>query len=239
MKYFDNVKYYETTKFGFGMHILPRPYPQGLYFNFNDVCDVLDLTYQKRRRTLDRVDELHKMKIRFTNVDGCECEESFVSSSEVSRILTAYGAEINAMMERKYELETLVYDILNEYDPYDKNKEEGYTLGDKFVLNTLYCDSILADKANSNLIDLLRKNDGIESLLFHRTEIDYEKKDQMDKQFEFFRNLADDLEELTGEIDILTNELESNEHLDVSAFIKSIVSKPNKTDDNDELRRYM
>lgn len=196
-KKYEAVEWFEYN--GYGAYIVKLPYPCNIMFNYNDICDLLDFKYQRRIRMLDKMDILHKTKLWFKR-DGRDSEETFISVPELSRILSDYGINISVMMERKYNVENLVYHALNEFDAFDKNKEEDYSLGDKFVLNTLYCDSVIADKANSNLINLLRQNDLIEHAIHHTPDIDYKEKHDHDCQIEEFIHLCNELNNVNSQL---------------------------------------
>ena len=204
-------------------------------FNYNDIVDLLDFSEEKRRRELKKIDELRKTRIDFKR-DGCPSKETFINVAAVSKLLTDYGVDIGVMMERKYNVENLVYHALNTFDEFDKNKEEEYSLGDKFVLNTLYCDSVIADKANSNLINLLRQNDLIEHAIHHRPDIDYKEKHEQDCQIEEFVKLCTELERTNSQLQkIIDGVVEPiKEELDINAIIEAIV----KTSIDDE-RNYL
>ena len=224
-KKYENVEWFEYN--GYGAYIVKLPYPCNIMFNYNDICDLLDFPYAKRKRELDKIDILRKTKLWFKR-DTNKSEETFINVAAVSKLLTDYGVDIGVMMERKYNVENLVYHALNTFDEFDKNKEEGYSLGDKFVLNTLYCDSVIADKANSNLINLLRQNDLIEHAIHHRPDIDYKEKHEQDCQIEEFVKLCTELERTNSQLQkIIDGVVEPiKEELDINAIIEAIVKTP-------------
>lgn len=224
-KKYENVEWFEYN--GYGAYIVKLPYPCDIMFNYNDICDLLDFVYSKRKRELDKINILRKTKITFKR-EGIPTEETFINVAAVSKLLTDYGIDIGVMMERKYNVENLVYHALNTFDEFDKNKEEGYSLGDKFVLNTLYCDSVIADKANSNLINLLRQNDLIENAIHHRPDIDYKEKHEQDCQIEEFVKLCTELERTNSQLQkIIDGVVEPiKEELDINVIIEAIVKTP-------------
>lgn len=232
-KKYEAVEWFEYN--GYGAYIVKLPYPLNVMFNYNDIVDLLDFSEEKRRRELKKIDELRKTRIDFKR-DGCPSKETFINVAAVSKLLTDYGVDIGVMMERKYNVENLVYHALNTFDEFDKNKEEEYSLGDKFVLNTLYCDSVIADKANSNLINLLRQNDLIEHAIHHRPDIDYKEKHEQDCQIEEFVKLCTELERTNSQLQkIIDGVVEPiKEELDINAIIEAIV----KTSIDDE-RNYL
>ena len=224
-KKYEAVEWFEYN--GYGAYIVKLPYPCNIMFNYNDICDLLDFPYAKRKRELDKIDILRKTKLWFKR-DTNKSEETFINVAAVSKLLTDYGIDIGVMMERKYNVENLVYHALNTFDEFDKNKEDGYSLGDTFVLNTLYCDSVIADKANSNLINLLRQNDLIEHVIHHKTDIDYKEKHEQDCQIEEFVKLCTELERTNSQLQkIIDGVVEPiKEELDINAIIEAIVKTP-------------
>ena len=222
---------------GYGAYIFKSPF--GIMFNYNDICDLLDFKYQKRKRELDKIDELRKTKIWFIDKTGNRSEESFINVPAVSNLLTDYGVDICVMMERKYNIENLVYHVLNEFDEYDKNKEDEYRLGDKFVLDTLYCDSIIADKANSNLINLLRQNELFESALHHIDNIDYKEKHEKESEIKELIELCNGLEETNSKLQQLIEGLiePENYKIDIKSIIKADAEAMNRRYDDE--RNYL
>ena len=224
-KKYEAVEWFEYN--GYGAYIVKLPYPCNIMFNYNDICDLLDFPYAKRKRELDKIDILRKTKLWFKR-DTNKSEETFINVAAVSKLLTDYGIDIGVMMERKYNVENLVYHALNTFDEFDKNKEDGYSLGDTFVLNTLYCDSVIADKANSNLINLLRQNDLIEHVIHHKTDIDYKEKHEQDCQIEEFVKLCTELERTNSQLQKIIDGVVKpiKEELDINAIIEAIVKTP-------------
>ena len=234
-KKYEAVEWFEHN--GYGAYIVKLPYPCNIMFNYNDICDLLDFSKGKRRRELDKIDILHKTKLWFKR-EGFDSEETFITVSTVSKLLTDYGIDIGVMMERKYNVENLVYHALNTFDEFDKNKEENYSLGDTFVLNTLYNDSVIADKANSNLINLLRQNVVIENVIHHRTNIDYKEKHEQDCQVQEFIEFCDNLEKANLQLQQMIDGI--IEPLKVEIDIKSIIENEAKNmNNNDDERNYM
>lgn len=184
-KNYVSVEYFESEVLGLGVYVTLLPSPINVVFNFNDLCDMLDMKYNRRKMYLSKVDELYKHKLWFKNSDGMPSEETFINMKAVSKLLTDYGVDINVMMNRKYETENIVYKALNHFDKYDDNKQDDYSLGDQFILDALYCDSILVNEANKNLVNLLRQNDVMESVLRHYPQMNYEefKDDNFIKEF--------------------------------------------------------
>lgn len=190
-KNYVSVEYFESEVLGLGVYVTLLPSPINVVFNFNDLCDMLDLKFQKRKRKLSEIDELHKHKLWFKNSDGMPSEETFITMPAVSKLLTDYGVDINAMLNRKFETENVVYQALQHFDKYDENKQEEYSLADQFILDALYCDSIIVNEANKNLVNLLRQNDTMESVLRHYPQMNYDeyKDDVFIKEFiEMFDN---------------------------------------------------
>lgn len=182
---YQAVEYFESEALGLGVYVTLLPSPINVVFNYNDLCDMLDLKFQKRKRKLFEIDELDKHKLWFKSSDGMPSEETFINMKAVSKLLTDYGVDINVMMNRKYETENVVYKALNHFDKYDDNKQDDYSLGDQFILDALYCDSMLVNEANKNLVNLLRQNDVMESVLRHYPQMNYEefKDDNFIKEF--------------------------------------------------------
>ena len=191
-KNYVSVEYFESEVLGLGVYVTLLPSPINVVFNFNDLCDMLDLKFQKRKRKLSEIDELHKYKLWFKPLDGSSTsEETFITMPAVSKLLTDYGIDINAMLNRKFETENVVYQALQHFDKYDENKQEDYSLADQFILDALYCDSIIVNEANKNLVNLLRQNDTMESVLRHYPQMNYDeyKDDVFIKEFiEMFYN---------------------------------------------------
>lgn len=234
-KKYEAVEWFEYN--GYGAYIVKFPYPSGVMFNYNDIVDLLDFSEEKRRRELKKIDELRKTRVDFKR-DDCPSKETFINVAAVSKLLTDYGVDIGVMMERKYNVENLVYHALNTFDEFDKNKEKGYSLGDTFVLNTLYCDSVIADKANSNLINLLRQNDLIEHVIHHRTDIDYKEKHEHDCQIKEFIDFCESLEKANFKLQQMIDEIV--EPIKVEVDLKSIIESEVKSmNSNDDERNYM
>lgn len=204
-----NVEWFENNDLGIGMYIIPTVNRE-LWFNFNDLCDSLEIQNQNKRKfILNRIDSYNKDKVVFTRENGRDSEESFVSTAGVILTLNEYGQDVYAMLERKYNVENFMYGILNEYDKLDQNKEENVTLGDKFLLGSLHCDAKLSNKANDNLINLLKKNNVIDSILKHqsklRTDIKPEEADLI-TEMEDLLNFCNDLEKSNNLINEFINE---------------------------------
>lgn len=233
-KKYETVEWFEYN--GYGAYIVKLPYPCNIMFNYNDICDLLDFPYAKRKRELDKIDILRKTKLWFER-EGRDSEETFINVAAVSKLLTDYGVDIGVMMERKYNVENLVYRALNTFDEFDKNKEEGYSLGDKFVLNTLYCDSVIADKANSNLINLLRQNDLIEHAIHHRPDIDYKEKHEYDYQIKEFIEFYESLEKANLQLQQRIDDIV--EPVKVEINLETIIDCEVKHMSNNDERNYL
>jgi hypothetical protein len=233
-KNYVSVEHFESEVLGLGVYVTLLPSPINVVFNFNDLCDMLDLKFQKRKRKLSEIDELHKHKLWFKNSDGMPSEETFITMPAVSKLLTDYGIDINAMLNRKFETENVVYQALQHFDKYDENKQEEYSLADQFILDALYCDSIIVNEANKNLVNLLRQNDTMESVLRHYPQMNYDeyKDDVFIKEFiEMFDN--DDnsiLEDKGGYI------LESTKKAILEAATKY---NSKRTPEDEEIWRYL
>lgn len=232
---YQTVEYFESEVLGLGIYVTLLPTPINVVFNFNDLCDMLDIeSIQKRKRKLSEIDELHKYKLWFKHSDGMPSEETFITMPAVSKLLTDYGIDINAMLNRKFETENVVYNALQHFDKYDDNKQEDYSLADQFILDALYCDSVLVNEANKNLVNLLRQNDTMESVLRHYPQMNYNdfKDDAFIKEFvEMFDN--DDnsiLEDKGGYI------LESTKKAMMEASMKY---NNKRTPEEEEIWRYL
>ena len=234
-KNYVSVEHFESEVLGLGVYVTLLPSPINVVFNFNDLCDMLDMKYNRRKTYLSKVDELHKYKLWFKPLDGSSTsEETFITMPAVSKLLTDYGVDINAMLNRKFETENVVYQALQHFDKYDENKQEEYSLADQFILDALYCDSIIVNEANKNLVTLLRQNDTMESVLRHYPQMNYDeyKDDMFIKEFiEMFDN--DDnsiLEDKGGYI------LESTKKAILEAATKYISKR---TPEDEEIWRYL
>lgn len=218
-------EYFDCPEIGFGMYVIPCEGPLGIMFNFNDLCAMLDINIPKRKRLLKDIDDLYKMKCWFIR-NNDPSEETFITTPEVSRLISNYGQEIQALINRKYIVENLVYSILNDFDKNDQCKmEDGYTLGDKFILNTLYCDSKLAKQSNDNLINLLRQNSTIESVIQHHTNINVRERFNEQKEIKELIEMCNSIEKVNDCLDKflngMNNEKTSNDPLDYVSFNQS------------------
>lgn len=223
------VECFMNEELNMEMYIIP--YRTGVYFNYNDICDMLNIPYKRRVNRIKQIEEIHKSRVLFQR-NGRDSEETFISTPEVSRLLTDYSKEVYAMMERKYSVETLVYDILRDFDRHDEMKEENVNLGDKFILNTLYCDSVIADKSNKNLIDLLRKNELMETIIHHQTNIDRRSRLLEREEVNEFIKLAEEIDKANNRLLDLTNDFGTILNIDFNSIAKA--SGYDKYEDYDE-----
>lgn len=220
---YENVEFVEYN--GVGAHIVKLPETMGVLFNYNDICDLLDFRAKRRQRMLYKIDDLHKTTITFKR-EGVPTEETFVSIPELSKMLVYYGIKIGVMMERKYNVENLVLHVLDNYDCEDSSK---------FIMDTLYCDTIITDKANKNLLNQLNDININKFIEDEFNSLDDIIKNRIDKEF---INLCNSLDETNSILEkFIDGVLEPSViEIDIKSIIESEVKSMNGNDDE---RNYL
>lgn len=185
MRMDTNIQYFINEELGLGMYVIPAIGYKDLFYNYNDLCDMLDLIEAKRKNWLRKLpdDSNYKIKIEFER-NGRLSNETFISTPSLIEVLNRYGQELINMLERKNSVENFIYNISKQFEnDYVENNE--ISMGDKFVLGSLAYDAEFTHRANKNLVNLLKQNDTMDALWKFRPEINMDKDDiELKKQAE-------------------------------------------------------
>lgn len=230
MKLDRNIQYFVNEELGLGMYVLPAIGFKDLFYNYNDLCDMLVLIEAKRKNWLRQLPEdIHyKIKVEFERGDDGLSNETFISTPALIEVLNRYGQELLNMLERKNSVENFIYEISRKFEnEYVENNE--ISMGDKFVLGSLSYDAEFTNRANKNLLNLLKKNDTMETLWKFRPDINMDKEDiELKKQ-------AEQLIKLMNETCEGINLFQENVKTKIPEWLPNIIKQgdPNSLTNND------
>ena len=213
----DLVQYYVNEELGIGMYVVPYIYISDLLYNYNDLCDMLDLNDVKRRNWLKNIPENSRVKITFDRGNDGESTETFISTFHLIEVLNRYGQEMLDMLQRKNSVENFIYSLSKQFeDEFVVDNE--YSMADKFVLGSIMYDSNFTHQANKNLAELLKRNETMETIFKYQPNIEMEQeKIELEKQIKEFTKLVQQEEECLNKL---------NETISVCDIIKEITSCP-------------
>ena len=203
-----NIQYFENEELGLGMYVIPAIGLHDLLYNYNDLCDMLNLPDTRRRKWLKKLPDEPQYRIRITfKRDGRDSEETFITTPSLIEVLNRFGKELLDMLERKNSVENFIFDISQQFEKqYVENDE--ISIADKFVLGSLSYDAEFTNQTNKNLVNLLKKNETIETIWKHHPDINMNKdEDIFNKEVEEFIKMLNDIEDV---VDNLNNKIKSS-----------------------------
>jgi hypothetical protein len=112
-----NIQYFENEELGLGMYIIPAIGLHDLMYNYNDLCDMLDLIEIKRKNWLKKLPDepQYRMRIKFKRGD-IPSEETFITTPSLIEVLNRYGKEILDMLERKNSVENFIFNLSQQFE---------------------------------------------------------------------------------------------------------------------------